>query len=154
ETNDPDPPLLNRTADDRRWSTQPGGGVKPYFCWSCLSGRLLKTHIPSSAHTISLPPRTRTTAVVRVTMAAWWRVTGKPPRKIDPEFHHRVSSWAVRPLAAVGPASRNSRPRPTRMRITIISPNAARAGPGLSFHCFGSHRERSRSLDAAGITAI
>ena len=30
ETNDPEPPLLKRTADDRRCSAQPGGGSKPY----------------------------------------------------------------------------------------------------------------------------
>src|SRR4051812_1188429 len=51
ETNDPEPPLLNRTADDRRCSIQSGVGSKPYFSLSVSSGRLLKTHIPSSACT-------------------------------------------------------------------------------------------------------
>ena len=50
DTNDPDPPLLNRTADDRKCSAHPGGGSKPYLALSSPSGRLLKTHIPSSAN--------------------------------------------------------------------------------------------------------
>ena len=53
ETNDPDPPLLNRTADERRWSAQPAGGSNPYLALSRASGRLLNTHIPSSPCTIS-----------------------------------------------------------------------------------------------------
>src|SRR3954464_8827264 len=54
ETNEPEPPLLNRTAAERRCSTQPAGGSKPYRSLSAFSGRLSKTHIPSSASTV--PP--------------------------------------------------------------------------------------------------
>src|SRR5262249_7422652 len=51
ETNDPEPPLLNRTAEDRRCSAQPGGGWNPYRALSCAKGSLLNSHIPSSAWT-------------------------------------------------------------------------------------------------------
>src|SRR4051812_18720183 len=48
ETNEPEPPLLKRTAEDRRCSAQPGGGSKPCLALSVPRGRLLKTHMPSS----------------------------------------------------------------------------------------------------------
>ena len=57
ETNDPDPPLLNRTAADRRCSAQPAGGSKPYLALSWASGNLLKTHMPSSAWAIGTASR-------------------------------------------------------------------------------------------------
>src|SRR3954470_19145390 len=49
ETNDPDPPELNRTDDFWTWSSQPGGGVKSYRSFRCFSGGLLNSHMPSSA---------------------------------------------------------------------------------------------------------
>ena len=57
ETNDPEPPLLNRTADDRRCSAQPAGGSKPYLALSWASGKLLKTHMPSSPWAMGITAR-------------------------------------------------------------------------------------------------
>src|SRR5258708_39222818 len=51
DPNAPEPPLLKRTAADLRCSAHPEGGSKPYRDLSCSSGKLLKTHIPSSAWT-------------------------------------------------------------------------------------------------------
>src|SRR5271157_1558680 len=49
ETNAPELPLLKRTAEDRRWSAQPAGGSNLCLALRVPRGRLLKTHMPSSA---------------------------------------------------------------------------------------------------------
>src|SRR3954452_5144922 len=89
ETNEPEPPLLNRTADDRRCSIHPGVGAKPYLSWSCLSGRLLKTHIPSSAHTIPVPPRAMAAKMARAALARR-RVMETGSSMIDPAFSSQL----------------------------------------------------------------
>src|SRR5262245_36873736 len=49
ETNDPEPPLLNRTLECCTCSSQAFVGLKLYFSWSSFVGGLLNSHIPSSA---------------------------------------------------------------------------------------------------------
>src|SRR5690349_17387259 len=51
ETNEPDPPLLNRTDASRRWSSHASVTSKPYLFLISSRGTLLKTHMPSSART-------------------------------------------------------------------------------------------------------
>src|SRR4051794_10015622 len=77
ETNEPEPPLLNRTADERRRVIHSGVGSKPWRSLSDFSGRLLKTHIPSSACTVPPRPRTARTAIHgRIRMR-------RPPQVVD-----------------------------------------------------------------------
>src|SRR5262245_5764771 len=49
ETNDPEPPLLNRTLECCTCSSQAFVGLKLYFSCSSFVGGLLNSHIPSSA---------------------------------------------------------------------------------------------------------
>src|SRR6266700_8337578 len=49
ETNEPLPPELKRTLAFCRCSSHCCVGSKLYFSFSCLSGGVLKSHIPSSA---------------------------------------------------------------------------------------------------------
>src|SRR5687768_8087845 len=54
DTNDPEPPLLNRTDDFWMCSSQASVGSKPYFSFSNLRGGSLKSHMPSSASIIGV----------------------------------------------------------------------------------------------------
>ena len=58
ETNDPEPPLLNRTEPRRTWSSQSWVGSNPYFALTLSLGKALKSHIPSSALEGRLEKRT------------------------------------------------------------------------------------------------
>src|SRR5262245_15909152 len=51
ETNEPEPPSLNRTEASRTLSSHAGVGVKPYTSFNRPSGGLSNVHIPSSATT-------------------------------------------------------------------------------------------------------
>src|SRR5688572_30184533 len=59
ETNEPEPPLLNRTLERCTCSNHSLVGLKSYLSCSSLAGGLLNSHIPSSAEV--LPSRTRLT---------------------------------------------------------------------------------------------
>src|SRR4051812_37577852 len=49
DTNDPEPPELNRTDASRTCSNQASVGSKPCRCLTRAFGKLLKVHMPSSA---------------------------------------------------------------------------------------------------------
>src|SRR4051794_26997147 len=95
ETNEPEPPLLKRTADDRKCSTQPTGGSKPCACFRCFRGRLLKTHIPSSAWAVRPAPRNAVAANGRTPeRELTWSTPGgrcpclrRPPGSIQAALH-------------------------------------------------------------------
>src|SRR5690606_3600649 len=57
ETKEPEPPLLNRTLDFRRWSSHSCEGSKPYFSLRYFNGGFVKSHMPSSAAACRAPPR-------------------------------------------------------------------------------------------------
>jgi hypothetical protein len=62
DTNDPDPPLLNRTELFWTWSSHCCVGVNPYFALILSTGGLLNSHMPSSAtHVLISTLHARTT---------------------------------------------------------------------------------------------
>src|SRR5262249_10005742 len=59
ETNERLPPELKRTLDFWRRSSHCGVGSNWYFSFSCFSGGLLNSHMPSSPNARSLRPRSK-----------------------------------------------------------------------------------------------
>src|SRR5947209_4311207 len=121
ETNEPEPPLLKRTAAERRWSIHPLGGSKPYFDFRVFRGRLLKTHIPSSARalvcTASKAPTTRRMA----------RAGGEVRRRRGAESGLSIERLPVAKDRVMQPSCR---PQPRSGPFADIGPALARNGRG------------------------